>query len=152
MNKYWMCLYKSCFWHERSFVCSCLHTCCCFPKCRVWASWDFWWLLGRSCCCLRCCSHWALGRAVRLAAKVLSFQLGVRLKSLQNCRLALLHRWHKQSAELTARGREVRMLLGTEGNDTLGRRCVEQKLDCNIRLSSLICVYVVDTWWDLEWH
>lgn len=106
--------------------------CCTFLEGCVWVCPGSFWSLKESCCrlwCRRCCSCWwhrALRRAVWLAAKVLSLQLGISLKPLQNSRLTLLYCRHKQSAELTAtgnqqlRGWDVRMFWGKgEGQNCL---------------------------------
>lgn len=131
-------------------------TCCWFPKRRVRVCRDFRGLLRRSCCRLCRGCRWAPGRVVRLAAKVLSLQFGVRLESLQNSGLALLHRRHKQSAELMTRGMrdEDARRNRRKRSDTLGWCCVELEPDFTITLYcwNVCVVNTYDSRFYIQWN
>lgn len=79
-----------------------------FLECCIWVCRRRFWRLRECCCHLWCCCRWhqTLRRAIWPTAKVLSLQLGVSLKPLQNSRLTLLYCRHKRSAELTATGNQ----------------------------------------------
>lgn len=74
----------------------------------IWVRRRRFWRLRECRCHLWCCCRWhqTLRRAIWPTAKVLSLQLGVSLKPLQNSCLTLLYCRHKQSAELTATGNQ----------------------------------------------